>query len=77
MKMQVSGSRFHVPGLLEPAFDLSETRNPKPKTPVNYIFTRNNLNKTAFSLISLIILLIISVDNSVDKLWISCGWSCG
>jgi hypothetical protein len=36
-----------------------------------------SLNKHQFSLISLIILLIISVDNSVDKLWISCGWSCG
>jgi hypothetical protein len=37
----------------------------------------NSLNKPQFLLISLIILLIISVDNSVDKLWISCGWSCG
>jgi hypothetical protein len=36
-----------------------------------------SLNKPRLSLISLIILLIISVDNSVDKLWISCGWSCG
>ncbi len=37
----------------------------------------NSLNKHRFSLISLTILLIMSVDNSVDKLWISCGWSCG
>jgi hypothetical protein len=37
----------------------------------------NNLNKTTNPLISLIILLIISVDKPVDKLWISCGWSCG
>jgi hypothetical protein len=39
--------------------------------------TSIRLHKTTNPLISLIIFLIISVDNSVDKLWISCGWSCG
>jgi hypothetical protein len=37
----------------------------------------NCLNIKPKFLISLIILLINSVDNSVDKLWISCGRSCG
>jgi hypothetical protein len=37
----------------------------------------NHLNLKPKSLISLIILLIMSVDNSVDKLWISCGRTCG
>jgi hypothetical protein len=49
-----------------------------PLSPSNKSYLRStNLHLSYKFLTSLIIKLIESVDKSVDKLWISCGWSCG
>jgi hypothetical protein len=70
-------NRTEVKGLRTECFDFSQSSVLSTQSLKTINLQLRNLNLSYKSLILLIILLTLAVDKAVDKLWISCGWTCG